>query len=112
MQVTTDSANSGFFAGLLVGDPPPAQNTSPATTGGNPETFSYAPGFGQATIANFNGDQDTVQFAPGMFASFNSLISHAAAMGDNTVITTNTHDTLTLQGVTPDQLHASDFHLG
>jgi hypothetical protein len=53
-----------------------------------------------------------VQFGQGTFTDFASLMDHAAGVGGNTVITTAAHDTLTLQDVVPNQLHASDFHFG
>ena len=112
MQITSSNQGSGFFAGMLVGDPPPAQSSAPLVGTSGPDTFTLASGFGDATIANFDPSQDVVQFDHGMFSDFIDLVSHAASSGGNTVITADAHDALTLQSVTPGQLHASDFHFG
>ena len=105
MRITTNTANSGFFAGVLAGDPPPAPYVG--TSGA--DTFALPSGFGDVTIANFDPAHDVVQFNAASFADFAGVMDHATAVGGNTVITAGPHDALTLQNVTPGQLHASDF---
>jgi hypothetical protein len=112
MQITTATQNAGFFAGVLVGDPPPDPSTPPNVFVGtaNADTFLLPAGFGDASISNFDPANDVVQFGQGAFGDFASLMDHATGVGGNTIITQNAHDVLTIQNVTPGQLHASDFH--
>ena len=82
--------------------------------GAGSDNFVFAPNFGQATIANFALETDTIQISKTVFANINALF---AAMHDdshgNAVITDAAHDTLTIQNVTTAQLqaHQGDFHL-
>ncbi|MEA2896061.1 MAG: hypothetical protein QOJ84_1676, partial [Bradyrhizobium sp.] len=80
-------------------------------TGGNgADTFVFAANFGKDVITDLKPNEDVIQFDHSLFANFASVQSHAANDGHgNTVITLDANDTITLQGVTVTQLHASDF---
>jgi hypothetical protein len=94
---------------------PAASGSAPiAATIAGPDTFVFAPNFGQVTVVNFSPASDTLQFSKTVFANMNAVLSaiHDNASGD-AVITDSAHDTITLKHVTTAQLlaHQSDFHL-
>jgi serralysin len=104
---STASSQSGMNTLAIGGSAPVA-----ATITG-PDTFVFAPNFGQITIANFLPASDTLQFSKAVFSNINAVLSatHDDASG-NAVITDAAHDIITLQNVTTAQLllHQSDFH--
>jgi VCBS repeat-containing protein len=83
--------------------------------GGGQDTFVFKPGFGSATIGDFNVSQDTVNIDHTLFASVTALLASAQSIngGQDTVITDTANDKITLLHVTPVQIqaHATDFHL-
>ena len=78
---------------------------------GGVDTFVFRPAFGHDTITDFHPGQDVIDFDHTLFADISTILSHATAVGANTVITLDASDTVTLLNVAPVQLHASDFHL-
>jgi VCBS repeat-containing protein len=80
-------------------------------TGGNgADTFVFRAGFGHNTITDFDFHIDVIQWAQGTFATIESVFSHMASDGHGgTVITYDTNNSVTLLGVSPANLHASDF---
>ena len=71
------------------------------------DSFVYtATGFGHDEIADFTIGQDKVYIATGVAASFAALT--ITASGANTMVTIGS-DTIQIDGLTPAQLHASDF---
>jgi hypothetical protein len=103
---STASSQSGMNAPAIGGSVPIA------ATNTVPDTFVFAPNFGQITIANFSPASDTLQFSKTVFANIHAVLSatHDDASG-NAVITDAAHDVITLQHVTTAQLllHQSDF---
>jgi VCBS repeat-containing protein len=83
--------------------------------GGGQDTFVFKPGFGTATIGDFNVSADTVNIDHTLFASVTALLASAQPVngGHDTVITDIANDKITLVNVTPAQIqaHATDFHL-
>ena len=83
--------------------------------GGGQDTFVFKPGFGNATIGDFNVNQDTVNIDHTLFASVIALGASAQPSngGHDTVITDAANDKITLIHVTPAQIqaHLNDFHL-
>jgi hypothetical protein len=78
------------------------------------DAFVFKPNFGNDTIANFHPASDTIQFDHSTFASVAAIVSHSMDDGHgNTVITSDSHDTLTLLNVTTAALqqHLNDFHI-
>ncbi len=66
---------------------------------------------GQATVANFHPNTDTLQFNSSVFANAQAALDATQDDGHgNTVIAIDAHDTVTLAGVLKAQLHAADFH--
>src|SRR5262249_35115609 len=93
---------------------PATQTASPAATGSSSgDTFVFAPNLGNAAIANFHPDTDTIEIDHTVFADFQALLAaaHDDATG-NAVITADAHDSITIKNVTVAQLaqHQSDFH--
>jgi VCBS repeat-containing protein len=83
--------------------------------GGGQDTFVFKPGFGSATIGDFNVSQDTINIDHTLFASVTALLASAQPIdgGQDTLITDAANDKITLLHVTPAQIqaHAGDFHL-
>ncbi|MBR1125862.1 VCBS domain-containing protein [Bradyrhizobium lablabi] len=80
---------------------------------GGHDTFVFKPGFGSATIADFDTTNDTIHISSALFPSVSAILAAAAPanLGHDTIITDAAHDTIILKNVTVDQLHASNFHL-
>ena len=77
------------------------------------DSFVFAPNFGHVTVTN-----DTalagIEFSHAVFTNINALLIAADDDGrGNVMITDATHDTLTIQSMTSQQLHAhqTDFHI-
>jgi hypothetical protein len=78
------------------------------------EVFVFPPNFGEAVIANFAFERDTIQFSKANFADINALLASTHNDGHgNAIITDAAHDTLTIEHVTAEQLfvHQQDFHI-
>ena len=79
---------------------------------GGPDTFVFKPGFGSATIADFDANNDTIEISKSLFPDLDVLAHlQSANSGHDLVITDAASETITLKGVTASQLHASNFHL-
>ena len=81
---------------------------------GRGEAFVFAPNFGQADIANFVPETDSIQFGKTNFADISALLAAVHNDGHgNAVITDAANDTLTIEHVTAEQLyaHQHDFHI-
>jgi serralysin len=78
-------------------------------TGGNgPDTFVFGPGFGHDVITDFT-HPDRIEFDGGLFGNFQAVKAASQQVGNDTVITLDADDTITLQGVALKSLRASDF---
>jgi hypothetical protein len=79
---------------------------------GHPDTFIFAPNFGNDTIKDFRASgpsHDVVQFSKSMFDNFADVLSHATQNGQDVVIA-SAHDSLTLKNTKIGALDKSDFH--
>jgi hypothetical protein len=79
---------------------------------GHPDTFVFAPNFGNDTIKDFRAcgpSHDVVQFSKSTFDNFADILSHATQSGHDVVIASG-HDTLTLKNTKIGALDKSDFH--
>jgi hypothetical protein len=111
-----------IYAQVSSGQPPllGGGDTAPIQVDGNgvstagQDTFIFAPNFGQATIAHFAPETDTMQINKAVFANIDALLAatHDDSHG-NAVITDAAHDTITIQNLTTAQLqaHQGDFHI-
>ena len=77
---------------------------------GGPDTFVFKPGFGSATIADFDANNDTIEISKSLFPDLD-VLAHAHSAGQDMVITDVNAETITLKGIAAGQLHASNFHL-
>jgi hypothetical protein len=109
--------------GVLIVDPPaatPAMTTIAATganqtlTGtGTPDNFVFNfANVGQATVTNFHADTDFLEVKASLFTNLQAILdaTHDDTNG-NAVVALDSHDSITLTGVTKAQLHPTDFHL-
>ncbi|MFL5152855.1 MAG: M10 family metallopeptidase C-terminal domain-containing protein [Microvirga sp.] len=74
--------------------------------------FIFAGSFGKSLVIDFAAgpvNHDIIQFNGGGFTDFASVLAHAVESGGNTVITSDTGDTLTLANVLRASLVADDF---
>jgi hypothetical protein len=73
--------------------------------------FNFA-AVGQAKVADFHPDFDTLQFKSPIFANAQSALNATHDDGHgNTVVAIDAQDTITVGGVLKAQLHVSDFHI-
>jgi Ca2+-binding RTX toxin-like protein len=78
-------------------------------TGGNgQDTFVFGPGFGHDTITDFT-PADRIEFDGGLFQNFQAVQAASQQVGNDTVITLDDNNSITLQGVALHSLHANDF---
>ena len=78
-------------------------------TGGNgSDTFVFGPGFGHDIVTDFSR-ADRIEFDGGVFQNFQAVQAATQQVGANTVITLDNDNSITLLGVDPHSLHASDF---
>lgn len=78
------------------------------------DTFVFHANFGKDVVGDFHAGEDFIQFDRSLFASATSVLAHTANDGHgNSVITYDSADTVTLTGVTKEQLalHQWDIHL-
>jgi VCBS repeat-containing protein len=80
------------------------------TGNGGSDTFQFTPGFGSATINDFNVSTDVINIAHTLFVDFNAIIAGAHPSGNDTIITDAAHDQITLKGVHVSSLTQQDFH--
>ncbi len=75
------------------------------------DTFVFAEGFGQDLITDFvaaAGTDDVLQFDDSLFATFEGVLAAAAQTGNDTVISFDAANTITLQNVVRTDLHQDD----
>jgi uncharacterized membrane protein YdcZ (DUF606 family) len=91
-----------------TGDTLDLSGTSFVTANGGSDAFVFGAAIGTEVINGF-APTDTIQFSKSDFASWSALSSHMTQSGANTVITLNSSNTVTLDGVTATTLTTSEF---
>jgi Ca2+-binding RTX toxin-like protein len=81
------------------------------TGGDGPDTFVFGPGFGYDVVTDFSR-ADHIEFDGGVFQNFKQVQAASQQVGNDTVITLDANDSITLLGVTLPSLHASHFDFG
>jgi Ca2+-binding RTX toxin-like protein len=81
------------------------------TGGHGADTFVFGPGFGHDVITDFT-HADHIEFDGGVFKNAQQALAASHQVGDNTVITVDAHNSVTLQDVSMQSLHAKDFIIG
>ena len=77
--------------------------------GGNGnDVFAFGPGFGDNVVADFRHG-DVIEFGGGVFVGFAAAQAAMHQQGDDTVISIGDGHSITLSGIAPSYLHASDF---
>jgi VCBS repeat-containing protein len=82
--------------------------------GNNDDTFVFAAGFGRDHITDFQagpGVGDVIEINHSLFADFAAVMSHAAQVGPDVVITYDAFNTITLDNMLRTSLNANDFHI-
>ena len=72
-----------------------AANETLFGNGGN-DTFVFSANFGNDTIADFHASTDVLQIDHNVFSNFAAVMSHAAQVGTDVVITADPHNSITL----------------
>ena len=101
-----DTVIAGTGTQVLIGGP---GDTFMAGKGA--DTFVFAANFGNQTINNFNPQQDVIALPHAEIASFAAILADTHVEGLNAVIALGANDMIALNHVSPQSLHASDFHL-
>jgi len=77
-----------------------------------PDTFLFHPNSGATAISHFDPSEDVIRFQGTSLADFAAVLDHTADNGHgDTVITYDAHSAITLEGVTRNMLHTSNFQL-
>ncbi len=103
-----DVLNGGQGLDRLAGEG--GDDTMSGGSGG--DVFIIGPGFGRDLITDFTptgGGHDAIQVSKALFADFSAIQSHLSVVGADVVITLDPADTITLKGLSPASLTASDF---
>jgi hypothetical protein len=78
---------------------------------GTSDNIVFQPAIGEQTISGFDVATDTMQFSASDFSSFLALQPHIAASGaNNTTITIDANDVVTLLGVAASSLTKANFN--
>lgn len=81
------------------------------TGGAGNDLFVFKPNFGLDTVTDFQagaGSADVLEFDSNLFADFEAVLAAAAQIGDDTVITYDASNTVTLKNVALTSLHDDD----
>jgi Ca2+-binding RTX toxin-like protein len=78
------------------------------TGGPGRDTFVFQPGFGHDVVTDYSpGDQ--IEFDSGTFQNFHDVRAAAQQVGNDTVITLDAQNSITLQDVSVQSLNPGDF---
>ncbi|MGV1908195.1 hypothetical protein [Agrobacterium cavarae] len=81
------------------------------TTGSGNDVIVFKPNFGLDTVTDFQagaGSADVLEFDTSLFADFEAVLAAAAQVGNDTVITYDASNTVTLKNVALTSLHDDD----
>ena len=78
------------------------------TGGSNDDLFVFGDGFGKDVITDLRSD-DRILFNDGLFDDFQDVLAASQQVGRNVVITVDADNTITLENVRLNNLHANDF---
>jgi len=103
--ITTGNGNDSINVG--------ANSTVTLGTGADTVAFGVSPNstpIGQEAVNNFNAHTDVINFNHALFANYAAVLADSKQVGQNTVITADTNDSVTLHNVALSSLSASNFH--
>jgi Ca2+-binding RTX toxin-like protein len=78
------------------------------TGGHGPDTFVFGPGFGHDVVTDYN-HADHIEFDGGVFHNLHQVQAASHQVGNDTVITLDANNSITLLGVNSHSLHSDDF---
>ncbi|ATN32509.1 hypothetical protein ACO34A_01630 [Rhizobium sp. ACO-34A] len=84
------------------------------TTGAGNDVIVFRPNFGMDTITDFQagaGASDVLEFDSSLFADFEAVLAAAAQVGNDTLITYDAGNVLTLKNVALTSLHQDDVRM-
>ena len=99
-----DVLDAGLGKDLLIG----GTGNDQLTGGQGSDTFVFGPGFGHDVVTDFTHD-DRIEFDGGVFQNAQQVLAASQQVGNNTVITVDANNSVTLQDVALQSLHAKDF---
>ncbi|SCX32479.1 Serralysin B precursor [Agrobacterium sp. DSM 25558] len=82
------------------------------TTGAGDDIIIFRPNFGLDTVTDFQagaGSADVLEFDNSLFSDFEDVLAAAAQVGNDTVITYDAANTVTLKNVALTSLHDDDL---
>ena len=79
------------------------------TGGRGNDVFVFGANFGHDIITDFKNVEDDIRFEGAGFTSFSDMLSHAAQVGTNVVITNAVGDSLQLNNIQLSSLQSADF---
>ncbi|GMB79362.1 hypothetical protein NN6n1_01440 [Shinella zoogloeoides] len=100
--LTGTSGNDTLFGGA---------GNDTITTGAGNDIIVFKPNFGMDTITDFKagpGVGDVLAFDSSLFADFEAVLAAASQIGNDTVITYDAANPITLKNVTRSHLHEDD----
>jgi Ca2+-binding RTX toxin-like protein len=99
-----DVLNGGDDNDRLLGD----AGDDLLTGGKGSDVFAFGRGFGRDVVTDFDS-KDVIVFDDGLFGSFQAVRAASRQVGDDTVITLDGGNTITLEDVALSSLRADDF---
>jgi Ca2+-binding RTX toxin-like protein len=78
------------------------------TGGHGPDTFVFGPGFGHDVVTDYS-HADHIEFDGGVFHNLHQVQAASQQVGNDTVITLDANNSITLLGVNLHSLHSDDF---
>jgi serralysin len=75
------------------------------------DTFRFKGGFGHDVVSDFSTVDDTLEFSHALWSDATSVLSHAAQLGADVMITFDAIDTVLLKNVLLSSLHESNIHI-
>jgi Ca2+-binding RTX toxin-like protein len=78
------------------------------TGGHGPDTFVFGPGFGHDLVTDYS-HADHIELDGGVFHNFHQVQAASHQIGNDTVITVDANNSITLLGVNSHSLHSDDF---
>jgi len=78
------------------------------TGGKGNDVLAFGRGFGHDVVTDFGG-KDVIEFDDGLFGNFKAVIAASRQVGQDTVITLDDGNAITLEHVALSSLHADDF---
>jgi Ca2+-binding RTX toxin-like protein len=100
-----DTLSGGGGADSLIG----GRGSDTLTGGAGADTFAFGVGFGTDKITDFRAASDAIQFDPALFANYAAVMASAKQVGNDTVISHDADNAVTLADLAPSSLTSANF---